>query len=366
MRLGGFGLISARKVGTASYIGSLAKSLPLVKALLPNDFYVSQYLTNVERAKSDAVDSLASQYSGCISIDDINEVINGPQASDPQKALTSLIHAANLKRCLSAPGHNVEKSYLIAGQQPFAAELLRTIPYDSDLKCSDNQFSTIVRLKLGKSFAGLDPTCRSCNAVFDGSVDHAFNCKFGGDNNKRHNAIRDVILAHGHGGGVAVSPEREHLLGAADGRKPADVFVHNFLEGKDACFDVTVTNVATFKQAFKAYGRGENLGKIARNGYDTKIRKSKGPCEQAGYLFYPIAFESTGGIVSESINTLKTFCNRVCSGTTTDPKTSFKTLMKRISTVLQKNNAKMIIDRLSPFTHSQALDSVLNSVTTFN
>ena len=102
----------------------------------------------------------------------------------------------------------------------------------------------------------------------------------------------------------------------------AQMFFHkwggfnNFLEGKDACFDVTVTNVATFKQAFEAYGRGENLGKIARNGYDTKIRKSKGPCEQAGYLFYPIAFESTGGIVSESINTLKTFCNRVCSGRT--------------------------------------------------
>ena len=41
--------------------------------------------------------------------------------------------------------------------------------------------------------------------------------------------------------------------------------------------------------------------------------------------------------------------------------TSVKTTRQR-----KKNNAKMIIDRLSPFTHSQALDSVLNSVTTFN
>ena len=366
VRLGGLGLISARKVGTASFLGSLAKSLPLVKRLLPYDFFMSQYLTNVELSKSNAACSLAAQYQGCISIDDINEVINGPHASDPQKPLTSLIHNANLKRCLSTPGYECEKSHLVAAQQPLASEYLRSIPYDPVLKCSNIQYSTMIRLKLGKNFPGLSPICRSCNVDFDRSTDHAFNCSFGGDTNRRHNAIRDEILSHSHGGGVITSAEPQRILGQNDGRKPADVFVKNFLNGKDACFDVTVTNVATFKNLFKAYGRGENVGNIARKGYNTKITKSKNSCEELGYLFYPIAFESTGGIVTESIDTLKTFCNRVCSGTSTDPKTSFKTLMKRISMVLQKNNAKMILDRLTPATHAQTLDSLLHSVTNFD
>ena len=103
---------------------------------------------------------------------------------------------------------------------------------------------------------------------------------------KWHNAIRDEILAHSHGGGVITSAEPQRILGQNDGRKPADVFVKNFLNGKDACFDVTVTNVATFKNLFKAYGRGENVGNIARNGYNTKTTKSKNSCEELGYLFY--------------------------------------------------------------------------------
>jgi len=200
---------------------------------------------------------------------------------------------------------------------------------------------------------------------FDRSVDHAFNCSFGGDINERHNAIRDEIHAHGHGGGVVLAKKPLRILGENDARKPADVLVNNFVNGKAACFDVTVTNVATFKRDFQAYGRRENIGKIAKKGYDIKIAKFKAPCEQRGYLFYPIAFESTGGIVPESIGALKTFCNRVCSGTITDPKTSFKTLMKRISTVLQKQNAKMIIDRLSPLTPAQTMDSLLHAATSF-
>ena len=136
-----------------------------------------------------------------------------------------------------------------------------------------------------------------------------------------------------YGGGVVVTKEPLHILGQNDFRKPAAILVNNFMNGKAACYDVSVTNVATFKREFQDYGRRENLGKIAQKGYDIKIAKFKATCEQRGYLFHPIAFESTGGIVSESIGALKTFCNRVCSGTTTDPKTSFKTLMKRISTI---------------------------------
>ena len=287
------------------------------------------------------------------------------ETSRKQYLQTKIVASPPATLCLCLLHHGSEKSYLIAEQQSLAAEFLRSIPYDITLKCSNIEFRTMVRLKLGKDFPGLDPICRSCDLEFDGSVDHAFNCRFGGDINERHNAIRDVIHAHGHGGGVVLAIEPLRILGENDARKPADVLVNNFVNGKAACFDVTVTNVATFKRDFQAYGRRENIGKIAKKGYDIKIAKFKAPCEQRGYLFYPIAFESTGGIVPESIGALKTFCNRVCSGTITDPKTSFKTLMKRISTVLQKQNAKMIIDRLSPLTPAQTLDSLLHAATTF-
>ena len=138
----------------------------------------------------------------------------------------------------------------------------------------------MVRLKLGKDFPALDPISRTCDVAFDRSVDHAFNCRFGGDINERHKAIRDEIHAHGHGGGVVIAIEPLHILGENNARKPADVMVYNFMSDKTACFDVTVTNVVTLKRDFQAYGRRENLGKIAQKGYDIKIAKSKVPCEQ--------------------------------------------------------------------------------------
>ena len=45
----------------------------------------------------------------------------------------------------------------------------------------------------------------------------------------------------------------------------------NLINDKDAYFDVTVTSVDTFKHMFQAYGRGENVEKIARKGYNTMI-----------------------------------------------------------------------------------------------
>ena len=144
------------------------------------------------------------------------------------------------------------------------------------------------------------------------------------------------------------------------------MFAKKLLNGKVVCFDVTVTNVATFKRVFQAYGRDENIGKIVRKDYNIKITKSNDSCEELDYLFYPIAFEFNGGIVSKSFDTHKTFCNRVFSGTSADPKTYFKTLMRGISTVLQKNNVKMILERLTPATHAQTMNSLLHSLTNFN
>ena len=110
---------------------------------------------------------------------------------------------------------------------------------------------------------------------------------------------------------------------------------------------IVVTNAASHPSLFDAYNSQSNLGSFAVKGYTAKIAKSHAVCVENVLLFHPIAFESTGGVVSVSLVTLKAFYRRICSSTSTDPKKSFRTLMKKISMALQKANAMFVIDRLS-------------------
>ena len=171
-----------------------------------------------------------------------------------------------------------------------------------------------------------------------------------------------MIFEHANGGGAEVKPEVKNLIPDGTAKRPADIWVKDFCNGQDAALDVVVTNVASHPSLFDAYSSQSNLGSIVGKGYTAKIAKSHTVCAENGLLFHPIAFESTGGVASKSLVKLKAFCRRICSSTTTDPKKSFRTLMKKISMALQKANAMFVIDRLSLATPNNTLAFLMDNV----
>ena len=189
-----------------------------------------------------------------------------------------------------------------------------------------------------------------------------FNCKYGGHRTYRHNAIRDLTFEHARGGGAEVKPEVKNLIPDGSAKRPADIWVKDFYNGQDAALDVVVTNVASHPSLFDAYSSQSNLGSIAEKGYTAKIAKSHAVCVENGLLFHPIAFESTGGVASESLVTLKAFSRRICSSTSIDPKKFFHTLMKKISMALQKANAMFVIDRLSLASPNNILAFLMDNI----
>ena len=102
--------------------------------------------------------------------------------------------------------------------------------------------------------------------------------------------------------------------------------------------------------------------KVAKLGFDRKMRKYFKMCADNDLNFMPIALESTGGIAPCSLEALKTFSIRVCSGYSDDVSYSQSILFKRISVALQRANAECISRRLSHDTTGFQIENFLEGI----
>ena len=92
-------------------------------------------------------------------------------------------------------------------------------------------------------------------------------CGCKGDRIRRHNAERNVIHNDMCTAGLSPVLEPEHILRNGGKKKPADIFVSDWSEGKGACFDVAVTcplqikyiNHAAKTQLYAAEDYAENV-----------------------------------------------------------------------------------------------------------
>ena len=81
--------------------------------------------------------------------------------------------------------------------------------------------------------------------------------------------------------------------------RPADLLLFNWLQGKDACLDVT--GISPFG------GTGVTSwapGVALHNAVEKKKRKYASKCEDNGYKFVPFAFSTFGEFDTEALDTL--------------------------------------------------------------
>ena len=166
-------------------------------------------------------------------------------------------------------------------------------------------------------------------------------CGCKGDRIRRHNAERNVIHNDMRVAGFSPVLEPEHILRNGTKQKPADIFVSDWSEGKGACFDVAVTcplqikyiNRAANEQLYAAEDYAENV----------KIPKYSQACAAKNLLCIPLVFESFGGMTKNTEETLlrtaRFYCHRLSISI------GITQLFQRISIVLHRHNARMILSR---------------------
>ena len=172
--------------------------------------------------------------------------------------------------------------------------------------------------------------------------DHALVCGCKGDRIRRHNAERNVI----HNmctAGLSPVLEPKHILRNGGKKKPADIFVSDWSEGKGACFDVAVTcplqikyiNHAAKTQLYAAEDYAENV----------KIPKYSEACAAQNLLCIPLVFESFGGMTKNTEETLLRTARFYCHRLSIENSIGITQLFQRISIVLHRHNARMILSR---------------------
>ena len=116
-------------------------------------------------------------------------------------------------------------------------------------------------------------------------------CGTGGERIARHNHLRDAIFDTAAAAGLGPVKEGRFLLPGCD-RRPADVLLHNWAQGRDAALDVTV--VTPMRQDL-VVAAATNPGHALSFKYDEKLNGAEELCRRQGIAFFPLAAETFGG-----------------------------------------------------------------------
>ena len=210
-----------------------------------------------------------------------------------------------------------------------------------------------VKYRLGCQVYDEEGPCPACLQHSDRFGDHALCCGHWGERIGRHNAIRDHI--HSMAAKAVLNPVKEgrFLLPGCD-RRPADVFVPNWAEGRDAAFDITVINPlqqATVAQAAETPGHSLDFA------FDRKMRGTADECDRQGVAFVPLAFESLGGWHRTAEKHVKKLAQAVARQTSCDESECCSQATSRLSLLLMKGNSAILINRI-PSSPDPAIDGV--------
>ena len=132
--------------------------------------------------------------------------------------------------------------------------------------------------------------CTTCHANSDTMGDHAIACANQGERIARHNQLRDALYQAAVQAALGPAREKRALIPGREAR-PADVFIPNWVAGRDAALDVTV--VSPLQQALVNKAADES-GSALDHAFQRKMRQSWEDCNREGIAFTPLPVETLG------------------------------------------------------------------------
>jgi hypothetical protein len=116
----------------------------------------------------------------------------------------------------------------------------------------------------------------------------------------RHNRVRNITYRISSDGFVSPEMEKAGILGPGEGsgRRPADVDIPAWSDGKSIAIDVAIINPLSKSNV-------KHDVPCASYGVDVKIAKYQASFEGTQYEFIPIMFETSGAVNSHGVRVLK-------------------------------------------------------------
>ena len=194
-----------------------------------------------------------------------------------------------------------------------------------------------------------DGICSACPSPSETMGDHAVACGWGGERIHRHNMIRDCLFSTCTQ--VCLGPTREDraLIPGTEAR-PADIYLPGWMAGKDAALDITVINplAQTYLQHSAA-----TPGYALAQAFERKMTKHGEACTAAGIVFQPMALDTLGAWGDSTVQQVKRMGSALARQTGGEEGEIIKHLVQRVSVILMRTNANLILNRRPNFTEPQ-------------
>ena len=124
--------------------------------------------------------------------------------------------------------------------------------------------------------------------------------------------------------------------------RPADIYIGNWVDGRKVAFDVSVTSPT--QEAVQSRAADHPAAAIESR-KQTKMRAHHADCQAQGIFFQPLVVETFGGWDADALKFLKEMGRQDARRWGRDSAQEIKFLFQRLSIVLQRGNAALLIER---------------------
>jgi hypothetical protein len=265
-----------------------------------------------------------------------------PQQYLPQKVASYNFDASMHAYLVDQAPNDREAQRLRRSAQPHASGFITAVPssedgYDTILK--PRPFRIAVLYRLGLAVIPEPIPCPLCEQPINTFGDHATCCAKSGDLIVRHNTVRNAINRIAEHGMLAPVLEKKGILGPTSGRRPGDVSIPIWSEGKGLAIDVAVTSSLALSNVRLPEPCEEYAVSQKHKKYDRSF-------EGTQYEFCAMVFETLGAINEEGQDVLRSLFRYAAKRLGLEFSSYCARAWARLSCTLQRSVAQSILSRI--------------------
>jgi hypothetical protein len=206
-----------------------------------------------------------------------------------------------LKRLVSEAPNGRERQRLRRLTCDHAGAWISAVPSvtdGQDTVMKPRNFQVSAKVRLGVPVLKQEVICSLCKQTVDVLGDHAACCAKTSDLVHRHNRLRNLVDKICTEGNLAPVMEKKGILGDTPGRRPGDVTVPLWANGKGLAIDVAVTCPFASHNISMESPCENYADKKKHRKYDASFAGSN-------YDFAAMVFETTGGLNDQGLQVLR-------------------------------------------------------------
>lgn len=225
--------------------------------------------------------------------------------------------------------------------QPHANGFITAVPSEEDGRdtiIKPRLFRTAVLYRLGVPLLKEEISCPLCEQHINKYGDHATCCTRGGSLITRHNSLRDLVDKIASDGMLSPVAEKKGILGPTSGRRPGDVTIPVWSEGKGLAIDVAITS-----PLLSSVRQEEPCESYAHNTKHAKYDKGFVGSE---YMFCAMVWETLGAINEEGEEVIRQIFRFAAKRLGHEFSSFCGRSWARVSCCLQRSVAQAILTRI--------------------